>query len=143
MKVTSVGILITDGHSFLACHSTGNAFYDLPKGLQEADEQPIDVCCRETLEETGIILEPGKLRDLGVYEYLRNKNLHLYMWITDDLPDVKDMVCTSYFEHYRSRKLLPEVDGYRYVLFHETDEWMTASMARIIGRIAGEYGFFR
>ncbi|UUZ85071.1 NUDIX domain-containing protein [Paenibacillus sp. P26] len=52
---------------FLACHSTGNSFYDLPKGLQEENETAVEVCCRETREETGIELNPAELKDLGFF----------------------------------------------------------------------------
>lgn len=136
MKKTSVGIFITDGSSkYLACHSTGNSFYDLPKGLKEEGELPVDVCCRETREETGIVLNPYELQDLGVFKYMQNKDLHLFMWKTAALPDVNDLVCSSYFEHPKSKKLLPEVDGYRYLFFPEANERMTKSMARIIDQI--------
>jgi 8-oxo-dGTP pyrophosphatase MutT (NUDIX family) len=135
MKSISVGAFITDGHVYLACHSTGNPFYDLPKGLQEPGESAVEVCCRETREETGIRLEPDQLIDLGVFPYLKNKDLHLFMWRTDDLPDVSSMVCTSFFEHPKTKKRIPEVDGFRYVAFDETPARMTKNMARVIERI--------
>ncbi|TLS50097.1 NUDIX hydrolase [Paenibacillus antri] len=135
MKATSVGVLITNGIVYLACHSTGNSFYDLPKGIMEPGESPIDVCCRETKEETGISLDPARLRDLGVFPYLRNKDLHLFLWVTDELPDPNRMVCTSFFEHPRSKRWIPEVDGYRYIPFEETNQWMAKSMAVVLMKI--------
>ncbi|UUZ96567.1 NUDIX domain-containing protein [Paenibacillus sp. P25] len=89
---------------FLACHSTGNSFYDLPKGLQEENETAVEVCCRETREETGIELNPAELKDLGVFPYLRNKDLHLFLWLTEELPALDKLVCTSYFQHPRRGK---------------------------------------
>lgn len=135
MKATSVGVIITNGIVYLACHSTGNSFYDLPKGMMESGESPVDVCCRETKEETGISLDPTLLQDLGVFPYLRNKDLHLFRWVTDELPDPNLMVCTSFFEHPRSKKMTPEVDGYRYIPFEETDRWMAKSMATVLKKI--------
>ncbi|PZE21685.1 NUDIX domain-containing protein [Paenibacillus xerothermodurans] len=143
MKVTSVGAFITDGRSYLACHSTGNSFYDLPKGLKEADELPIDACCRETREETGITLNPNQLTDLGVFPYLKNKDLHLFSWVPDQLPDPDDLVCSSFFEHPKSKRITPEVDGYRYVQFHETDALMAKNMARIIHQLVDKQMFRR
>jgi len=139
MKATSVGIIITNGIVYLACHSTGNSFYDLPKGLMERGETPVDVCCRETKEETGLSLDPAQLKDLGVFPYLRNKDLHLFMWVTDALPDPNHLVCTSFFEHPKSKRMIPEVDGYRYIPFDETDKWMAKSMARIIKQIVRDF----
>lgn len=140
MKATSVGVLITNGFVYLACHSTGNSFYDLPKGLMDQEETPVDACCRETKEETGLSLDPAQLEDLGVFPYLSNKNLHLFMWKTDELPDLNQLVCTSFFEHRRSRRMIPEVDGYRYIPFVETDTWMAKSMARVIKQLARDFG---
>jgi 8-oxo-dGTP pyrophosphatase MutT (NUDIX family) len=142
LKATSVGILITNGSLYLACHSTGNSFYDLPKGLQEEGEMPIEVCLRETKEETGILLNANELTDLGVFPYLRNKDLHLFMWVTQELPGTDSLFCASFFEHPKSKKRIPEVDGYRYVSFEESEAVMTKNMARIIQQIVSSEGFF-
>ncbi|MFD2611702.1 NUDIX hydrolase [Paenibacillus gansuensis] len=128
----SVGVLITDGRQFLACHSTGNSFYDLPKGLKEEGETPVEAGIRETREETGIELDAALLEDLGVFPYLRNKDLHLFRWTADQLPDVKQLRCTSYFIHPRSGKKIPEADGYKYVLFEQLEKDMAKSMAKLL-----------
>jgi hypothetical protein len=86
-------------------------------------------------EETGIFLNPNELTDLGVFHYLRNKDLHLFMWDTQKLPDADSLFCTSFFEHPKSKKRIPEVDGYRYVFFEESETVMTKNMARIIQQI--------
>jgi hypothetical protein len=57
------------------------------------------------------------------------------MWETQELPDADSLFCTSYFEHPKSKKRIPEVDGYRYMSFKESEAVMTKNMARIIQQI--------
>jgi len=136
LKPISAGVLITNGRTFLACHSTGNRFYDLPKGAPEPGESPEEACRREALEETGIALPRGVLKDLGVLSYIKNKDLHLFLWRTDDLPPTEHMSCTTYFMHPKRNVSLPEVDGYRYLGFPEAKTFMTGAMAAVIERVA-------
>ncbi|WP_284645600.1 NUDIX hydrolase [Paenibacillus silviterrae] len=136
MKITSVGCLITNGEQYLACHSTGNAFYDLPKGTQEEDETPIEACLRELREETGLVAPPHKLKDLGIFSYIKyKKDLHIFLWRTVELPNLQELYCSSYFRHPKSNKELPEVDGYRFVSFEDADQYMSKSMAKVIHEI--------
>lgn len=137
-KPLTSGVLITDGEQFLACRATGHNRYNLPKGMQEKGESPLETCCRECIEETGIYLEPRKLVDLGEFPYLRTKNLHLFLWHTRHLPALKDLRCTSMFLHYRTHQMVAEIDDFRYLSFHETDRWMDKSIARIINQIVSE-----
>ncbi|WJH33990.1 NUDIX hydrolase [Paenibacillus sp. CC-CFT747] len=137
MKQVSVGCLITDGKAFLACHSTGNSFYDLPKGLPEPGETPIETCCREVEEETGLTPDPSLLVEEGVHAYLKNKDLHLFVWPLTPLPEVRTLHCRSTFLHPRTGKALPEVDGYKHVLFSEADAYMAKSMAAVLRTLNG------
>lgn len=132
MKAISVGLLYTDGNSFLGCHSTGNKFYDLPKGAPEPDETPRQTCLRETLEETGLDLDAGSLIDLGIVPYNRQKDLHLFALVAPELPDLDSLTCTSTFLHRYSKKPVPEVDGYRHIPFAEASAFMTANMVQAI-----------
>jgi hypothetical protein len=63
------------------------------------------------------------------------------LWETKELPNINGLVCTSFFEHPKHKKMVPEVDGYRYVSFAEADERMTNNMARIINQIVRDHGF--
>lgn len=128
-KKTTVGLLLTDGERFLVCHSTGNRFYDLPKGLQEEGEEPAETCRREAKEETGIDVPLSELIDLGVLPYTREKDLHLFVWKTNKLPDTVAMNCTSYFPNRYTGKPTPEVDGYRYITFGEKENFLAKSMS--------------
>jgi 8-oxo-dGTP pyrophosphatase MutT (NUDIX family) len=131
-KAVSVGLLLTDGTRFLGCHSTGNRFYDLPKGAAEPGETPRQTCVRETREETGLEVEGERLLDLGILPYNRQKELHLFALTVPELPDAASLSCSSVFVHPYRHVALPEVDGYLHIKFEETAAFMTPNMAKAV-----------
>ena len=51
MKQISCGILIFNSQNELfVCHSTGNNFFDIPKGLKDENETFIQTAIRELME---------------------------------------------------------------------------------------------
>jgi 8-oxo-dGTP pyrophosphatase MutT (NUDIX family) len=131
-KAVSVGLVLTDGERFLGCHSTGNRFYDLPKGAAELGETPRQTCVRETREETGLEIDAERLLDLGVVPYNRQKDLRLFALTVPELPDAASLSCSSVFVHPYRRVVLPEVDGYLHIKFEEAAAFMTTNMANAI-----------
>ena len=78
---TSVGLVLHTNQKILVCHSTGNNFWDLPKGEHhDLSQAYIITCMREVLEETGINITPflPKVRDIGEHDYIRGKSLYLF-----------------------------------------------------------------
>lgn len=76
-RTVSAGVVVTDGNSLLLCHVTGAKHWDLPKGKIDLGEEPITAAVRELREETGLIVDPVSLVDLGRFAYKKNKDLHL------------------------------------------------------------------
>lgn len=134
MKKLSAGLVLTNGEKFLACHVTGRHFYDIPKGLVAANEEAVKACIREAEEETGLKINEEELTDLGIFEYYREKDLHLFLLKKENLPPTKDMRCSSFFLDRSGRKI-PEVNGYRYISFKEKHLYMVKSMADVIARV--------
>ena len=79
MKTTCGTIILNEFEEIFSGHSTGNSFYDIPKGLMDLNESPIDCAIRECLEETAIQLEKTKMIDLGEFPYNSSKNIHLFL----------------------------------------------------------------
>lgn len=109
---TSCGVLVTDGRQLLVCHVTGKPQWDIPKGEKDEFEDCKTTAVRECYEETGLIINPDHLLDIGMFDYLPSKRLHLFIYTVLPLPDTKKMRCSSFFNHYG--KQLPEVDSYMF-----------------------------
>lgn len=118
MTKTSVscGTLVLDSSGrLLLCHVTGTAAWDIPKGVQDPGETTLEAAMRELREEAGIGFEPGRFHDLGQFDYRRDKRLHLYrVEAGDELGDLSQLACSSYFPHHASGRPTPEMDGFRW-----------------------------
>jgi 8-oxo-dGTP pyrophosphatase MutT (NUDIX family) len=117
-RLRSCGVLLLDGAgALLLCHATGTPRWDIPKGLAEPGESPLDAACREADEETGIVLSPADLVDLGRHAYLRDKDLYLQAARVEDL-DAARCRCRSFVRDAYGRTR-PEVDTWAWVAFRE------------------------
>lgn len=122
-KLITCGIIITNNNNdILAGHPTGKKYdkecYDILKGCCDKGEEDLDCALRELNEEAGIILPREEIVDLGVYEYNEEKNIHLFLFRTDEFPNLKKLHCKSYFETANG-KMLPEMNGYKIINKHE------------------------
>lgn len=132
-RTLSCGIVILDdaGRVFLA-HATDTTHWDIPKGKGEPGELPIEAALRELREETGIVLAPERLVDLGRFEYRREKDLHLFATrVADGEVDVAQCTCTSLFPSRRDGSMIPEMDAYRWTVPDEIDAYASRSLARL------------
>lgn len=120
--ITSAFVIINEEGDILGCHGTGKPKmfgFDFPKGKVEEGETDFDACQRELYEETNLTLE--KLRedgllmfnglfDCGVHNHNKKKDIHIYLCIVTDFPDISKLKCNSYFTI--KDKKTPEMDGY-------------------------------
>lgn len=139
---TSCGILIVNEFKeILMGHSTGNKFFDIPKGMIEEGESPLQCAIRECKEETSLEISNLDLKNLGIFKYNKEKNLYLFSTeISKSSIGLDSLVCTSMFEHYYSKKILPEVDYFKWIKFNEVDSSCAKSMAKLLNSI--EQNFF-
>lgn len=114
----SVGVLIINDDSILACKPFGRDLYDLPKGIREFGESRLDTMLRELREETGIVInheDIDKLEFCGTFKYIKGKNLSLYKFYTNF--DINKCRCDSQFE--LDGNMVPEIVGYKWIPFED------------------------
>ncbi|MCC8405222.1 NUDIX hydrolase [Paraburkholderia sp. MMS20-SJTN17] len=132
-RVVSCGIVLLDpdGRVLLA-HATETTHWDIPKGHGEDGEAPDVTALREMAEETGIALRPDRLRDLGLFVYRRDKDLHLFAARAraGEL-DLSTCTCTSLFPRRSDGMLIPEMDDYRWVSVDEIPRYASRSLTRL------------
>ena len=110
-KKTSAGVIITDGTNLLLGRITGGHGWDIPKGGVDAGESHIEGAIRELREETGLIVSENELSFLGEFNYTPRKDLVLYLWRVEQMPDTKLLFCDSTFRTTVGKNL-PEFDGF-------------------------------
>jgi 8-oxo-dGTP pyrophosphatase MutT (NUDIX family) len=131
---TSCGVIVGDGERILLGHATRSPRWDIPKGEAELGEGFAEAAARELHEETGLTVAPGELTALGVYAYLRGKDLALFAWAPRLLPDPTNLVCTSRFA-LPDGTLLPEFDRFGLFSWDEALSRVGKSMARVLAEI--------
>jgi putative (di)nucleoside polyphosphate hydrolase len=130
----SCGLLVLNERGeLLVGHSTGSALWDLPKGLIDEGEDPKSCALREAREEFGLKFAPNRLTDLGRHAYCPGKDLYLF-WVqsTTHETQLDDLRCTSFFEHYVSKKTTPEIDGYAWADELQLRRRLGKSMRRLL-----------
>ena len=137
VHATSCGVVLANrrGEVF-ACHTTGTARWDLPKGMADAGEAPRDAAVREAWEEAGLRLPAHRLVDLGRFDYLPAKRLHLFaLRVADDAIDVSRCSCRSFFAHHRTGFDTPEADAWAWQPRADLASWCGKNMTRVLGAI--------
>ena len=131
-KSVSCGVIVTDGERLVLGHATRSPRWDIPKGMAEAGESLRAAARRELFEETGLEAPEAELKPLGVAPYRSGKDLALFAWAVEALPDPKTLYCASCFDWRGS--MLPEFD--RFGLFTHAEALGRVGKA-MASRLAG------
>ncbi|WP_046112545.1 NUDIX domain-containing protein [Aquincola tertiaricarbonis] len=136
-RTTSYGVIVSDEQGqVLLAHATGSRWWDLPKGGAEPGETPRQAAVREVLEETGLVLAPASLTEIGLLAYRPQKSLHLFR---TQLPasqcDLSGCACTSFFPHHRTGAMTPEVDAWRWAAPTELPVLCAPAMVRLLAAL--------
>jgi putative (di)nucleoside polyphosphate hydrolase len=129
----SCGVLVTDGARLLLGHATRSPRWDIPKGLAEPGEPSSGAAARELEEETGLVVAPGALVDLGRLRYLPGKDLALFAWRPGAMPDPADLVCRSTFAVGAS--VLPEFDRFGLFAWDDALARVGKNLARVLAEV--------
>ena len=130
-KQTSCGVIVTDGRRILLGHATRSPRWDIPKGVAEPDERCAETAARELREETGLTVAPEDFVELGIFPYLRGKDLALFVWKPPQLPDPQTLTCTSQFA-LANGTMLPEFDRFGLFPWDEAVSRVGTNLARIL-----------
>ena len=129
-RATSCGVLVSDGESVLLGHATRSPRWDIPKGVAEPGEALAAAARRELFEETGLAAAEEDLVDLGVHRYLPQKDLALFAWFPEALPDPDKLVCASSFTV--GGAVLPEFDRFALFSWEEAQTRVGKNLARVL-----------
>jgi 8-oxo-dGTP pyrophosphatase MutT (NUDIX family) len=130
--ILSCGVLVFERGAgrLLLGHATGTARWDIPKGIADDGETPLQAALRETAEETGLVLDAAALLDLGRFAYYRGKDLHLFA-VRVEAVDAASLRCTSTFADARGRAV-PEMDRFAWVAVDAVPQRCGKSMAALL-----------
>lgn len=134
-KTISAGVIVTDRQRLLLGHATRSPRWDIPKGGVEPGESHDAAASRELLEETGLGVPADHLVGLGLFPYLRNKDLALFAWVVSTLPDPKTLRCGTFFM-LRDGTQLPEFDRFGLFTPDEALQRVGKNMARLLAEIS-------
>lgn len=134
-KTTSCGVIVTDGQRLLLGHASRSPRWDIPKGGVEPGESFGEAARRELQEETGLVAPAAALVPLGVKPYLRNKDLALFAWVVDQLPDPKTLFCSTTFTLPNGARL-PEFDRFGLFTPEEALTLVGKNLARLLSEIS-------
>ena len=135
-KQTSCGVIVTDGERILLGHATRSPRWDIPKGMAEPDEAFAAAAKRELYQETGLTAPESELKPLGVFPYRPGKNLAIFVWRPPEMPDPKNLVCTSCFSWKGTE--LPEFDRFGVFSYQEALSLVGKAMAERLAAISPE-----
>ena len=133
----SCGIVVfSPEREILLCHVTGQRPWDLPKGCLQHNESPCQAAVRETAEECSLAFDSEALVELGRFEYMAAKDLHLFATLTSRV-DPQHLRCDSTFVEAGTGRRLPEMDAFGWFPFDRVAELCTPRMAAVLERRIG------
>ena len=129
----SAGVVVTGGGRVLLGHATGSPRWDIPKGLVEPGECARNAAVRELREETGLVVGPAALLELGTHSYLPGKALALFAWRPEPMPQPATLVCASTF--VRGGRAVPEFDRFGLFGWDEVFTRVGKNLSRVLASV--------
>ncbi|MBX6373458.1 MAG: NUDIX hydrolase [Acetobacteraceae bacterium] len=108
--------------------------WDIPKGVAAPGETFAQAALRELEEETGLRAEPEALIPLGVHAYMPGKDLALFAWQPEAMPDPATLRCRS-FVRLPSGARIPEIAAFAVVPWDEALTLVGRNLARVLGEV--------
>ncbi len=140
MKVISCGFIIRYKNLLFTIHPTNSNFLSIPKGVVDINEDYFDAAKRELQEETSLIYDELDIKNeriLGLYPYLKHKNLYLIELMLNKRFDVDNLNCSSYYMNSRTGKNEKEVDAFQWIPFKDYNKRLNISLICVFNEIYG------
>lgn len=123
-KVLSCGCIIKVANEILIAKPFQNKYWNLPKGKMEVGETEFETAVRETYEESNIDVSNAQyVTDLYRGEYLRDKDLHMFLVKLDTKPETK---CNSFFDYMGHS--VPEMVDFKWVTLEESYNYLNKGL---------------
>ena len=103
-----------------------------PRACRTRASQPLRRRCAKSVK-IALALEPASLDELGLYDYLPAKRLHLYaLRVAVDAFEIGACRCHTSFPHHASGLPTLEVDAYAWKPLDRVDAWCGKNMTRVL-----------
>lgn len=134
-RVLSCGVIVRrQPGELLLGRASGRDYWDIPKGVLDPGETPLEAALRELREEAGIALPAEAVRDLGVQRYLSRKDLHVFV-VDPPQPALRIEDCRCSTTYARHGREVPEIDAYRWAARDEVPYLTGRNMARVLATL--------
>jgi predicted NUDIX family NTP pyrophosphohydrolase len=110
--------------------------WTIPKGLLNAEEEPLAAACREFAEETGIVPQ-GPFLPLGTIRQKAGKLVHAWAWEGDaDPAAIKSNFCSLQFPPGSGKWIsIPEVDRCGWFALPQAREKINPAQVELLERL--------
>jgi 8-oxo-dGTP pyrophosphatase MutT (NUDIX family) len=127
MKELSCGVIVFNFGQILIGHPTGHPEnrWNIPKGHIEEGEIEIECAIRELYEETNILVHKDQLSELGRFNYIPKKDLHLFYTTLHKRP--LNIKCNSYYSTSD-----PEFDDFKFIDIDDIEKYCSKNLQRVL-----------
>lgn len=133
-------VVTDDGARLVLGRFTGLGLWDIPKGLADPGEAFDAAAARELEEETGLVAPVGALLPLGLHRYRPAKDLALFLWRVERMPDPARLVCRSRFRS-RDGRWVPELEEFAVLGWDAALARVGRNMARVLAEVRAAPGW--
>ena len=129
-KTISCGSIVVKDRKMLLALPYNNGKWNLPKGMMDAEESFQTTAHRETWEECNVDTSKSIIsEDLGRFEYLRDKDLYLFLSVIDYEPELK---CNSTFYDEQTELIAHEMVAFKWVDFNDYSLYVSKALKFVL-----------